>query len=120
MIFSSGMCWKNIITSGITKGELFSDLLIQNIKQLILCHVFGIKQMYYLISIKATPYVNTSVSRRYLHHLASLLLSQIEISEVLSSKDIKPFPHSPPVEREGAEKRGVSLLVGCVSAGCSV
>lgn len=53
-----------------------------------------------LYSTVDTSQVNISISRQYLYHSAILLLeSQIEISEVLSSKDIKPFPHSH-LERE--------------------
>lgn len=56
------------------------------------------------------------LSRQYLYHSA-IVESQIEISEVLSSKDIKPFPHFPPGERdreregEGEESEGSHYLL---------
>jgi len=73
--------------------------------------------------------VNTSVSRQYLSPFTTLPLeSQIEISEVLSSEHMKPFPHShletgrqserqsgPERERERERERE---LITCCSCEC--
>lgn len=99
-------------------GIRLSDLLIENTKQLILCHFYCQQQMFVLffwmtylwfffialwglvgfLPLKLHRKWTHTVSKRYACHSAISLLTQIEISEVLFSKDIKP-PHSPPGEK---------------------
>lgn len=51
-----------------------------------------------------------------MHHFDIVLLSQIEISEVLSTIDTKPFSTFPTWRERGKARH---VITGCVSAGCS-
>lgn len=56
--------------------------------------------------------------RESVHHVATVLLSQIEISEVLSTIDTKPFSTFP-TWRERGGRKARHVITGRASAGCT-